>query len=89
MPEHRLLIGPSEFLHMEILCSECKNVTAMSLSPPKQDLEKHLGIQAAHQCMWCGRRFPLGLATLIEKFQEHFTLLSGHAEFGLSFAVKQ
>jgi hypothetical protein len=89
MPEERLAIRPAEFLHLECPCSQCKNVTAISLNPPKDDLDESLGSKAARQCMWCRAPFPLGMASLIKKIQEDFSMLQAHPEFDLRFVVKQ
>ncbi len=83
MLEARVAVKPAEFLYLECQCSQCKEVTPISMAPPRED------DSSIRQCAGCGIPFPSGLNMAIKKFQDGFVGLRAIRDFDLRFVVKQ
>jgi hypothetical protein len=68
MPEKRLVVRPSEILHLERECEHCHATTTLPFVEPKTDFTPDLAKDVLDRCPWCNHRVEEALRAKINTF---------------------
>jgi hypothetical protein len=90
MPQKRLVIKPSEVIHIEINCKTCSHSTIVPVKePPLPDMESLTKHVSFSQCPWCGNKYDPQFQDNLTKLRKFLWFFTIEPSFATSFVIQQ